>query len=84
MNSRMQHPPSKIHPSYTQYRRELLRHSWLIVNFLSIVGYLSATQSLYRRRITKKGLSPRDFRPNYATELARELAERVDERNKDK
>ncbi|MDQ0971746.1 L-asparagine transporter-like permease [Neobacillus niacini] len=43
----------------------------------------------YRRRTgandtAKKDVSPRKLRPNYATELAQEIAERVDERNKDK
>ncbi|MEH7494598.1 amino acid permease [Neobacillus niacini] len=46
-----------------------------------VMSYLRPTRTTETR---KKSISPREFRPNYATELARELSERVDERNKDK
>jgi L-asparagine transporter-like permease len=46
-----------------------------------VMSYLRRTGAIDK---TKKDVSQRKFRPNYATELAQELAERVDERNKDK
>lgn len=62
----------------------LITGSSMVVIF-SLIYFVKS----YRRRTrandtAKKDVSPRKFRPNYATELARELAERVDERNKDK
>lgn len=46
-----------------------------------VMSYLRRTRA---NDTAKKGLSLKEFRPNYATELAREFGERVDERNKDK
>jgi L-asparagine transporter-like permease len=62
----------------------LITGSSMVVIYSLIYFVMSYLRRTKANETAKKGISPREFRPNYATELARELSERVDERNKDK
>lgn len=62
----------------------LITGSSMVVIFSLIYFVMSYLRRNRVNDTAKKGISPREFRPNYATELAQELSERVDERNKDK
>jgi L-asparagine transporter-like permease len=62
----------------------LITGSSMVVIYSLIYFVMSYLRRTKPNETAKKGISPREFRPNYATELARELSERVDERNKDK
>jgi L-asparagine transporter-like permease len=62
----------------------LITGSSMVVFYSLIYFVMSYMRRARGNETAKKDLSPREIRPNYATELAQELAERVDERNKDK
>ncbi|MFS0777854.1 amino acid permease [Neobacillus sp. 3P2-tot-E-2] len=62
----------------------LITGSSMVVIYSLIYFVMSYLRRTRTTETPKKSISPREFRPNYATELARELSERVDERNKDK
>lgn len=62
----------------------LITGSSMVVIYSLIYFVMSYLRRTRGNETAKNDLSPREFRPNYATELAQELAERVDERNKDK
>jgi L-asparagine transporter-like permease len=62
----------------------LITGSSMVVIYSLIYFVISYLRSTRGNEAAKKDFSKREFRPNYATELAQELAERVDERNKDK
>jgi L-asparagine transporter-like permease len=62
----------------------LITGSSMVVIYSLIYFVMSYMRRTRGNETAKKETSPREFHPNYATELAQEIAERVDERNKDK